>query len=153
MTAVDLSRYNAIFRAVVGSDAVFALASADRSADAFSISGTYRVRLPAFDEPFVETLHQATSVSLTTKPRNWVQANVNYAPWRFKFLSLNAKYEYGELPPLSTLVNHQFTVGSTLQAVKAESPAWSPQSNEKTRWLHVTTWSQCSRCTGCLLKL
>ncbi len=122
MTAVDLSHYNAIFRGVLGSDAVFAVASADRSADVFSISGSYRVRLPAFDEPFVETLHQATTVSLTTKARNWVQANVNYAPWRFKYLSLNAKYEYGELPPLFVLVNHQFTLGLTLQAVQSGKP-------------------------------
>ena len=102
MTAVDLRNYNDIFRGVIGSDAVLAVASwADRSADVFSISGTYRLRLPAFDEPFVETRHQVTTVSLTTKARNWVQANVNYAPWKFKYLSLNAKYEYGDpLPPL-----------------------------------------------------
>ena len=111
-----------LFRSVIGSDAVFAVASADRSADVFSISGSYRVRLPAFDEPFVETLHQATTVSLTTKPRNWVQANVNYAPWRFKYLSLNAKYEYGELPPLFMLVNHQITLGFTLKAVQSGKP-------------------------------
>lgn len=122
MTAVDLSRYNTIFRGVLGSDAVFAVASADRTADVFSISGSYRVRLPAFDEPFVETLHEATTVSLTTKARNWFQGNVNYAPWKFKYLSLNAKYEYGELPPLFTLVNHQFTIGFTLQAVQSGKP-------------------------------
>ena len=122
MTAVDLSNYNAIFRGVVGSDAVLAVASADRSADVFSISGTYRLRLPAFDEPFIETRHQVTTVSLTTKARNWVQANVNYAPWKFKYLSLNAKYEYGDLPPLFTLVNHQFTIGFTLQAVQSGKP-------------------------------
>jgi hypothetical protein len=122
MTVVDLRNYNDIFRCVVGSDAVLAVASADRSADVFSIGGTYRLRLPAFDEPFVETHHQVTTVSLTTKARNWVQANVNYTPWRFKYLSLNAKYEYGELPPLFTLVNHQFTIGFTLQAVQSGKP-------------------------------
>jgi hypothetical protein len=122
MTAVDLSHYNAIFRGVVGSDALFAVASHDRSADVFSVSGSYRVRLPAFDEPFVETLHQVTTVSLTTKARNWIQANVNYAPWGFKYLSLTAKYEYGELPPLFTLVDHQFTIGFTLQAVQSGKP-------------------------------
>jgi hypothetical protein len=122
MTPVDLGNYNAILRGVVGSDVVFAVASADRSADVFSITGTYRLRLLAFDEPFVETVHQVTTVSLTTKPRNWVQANVNYAPWRFKYLSLNAKYEYGELPPLFTLVNHQFSLGFTLQAVQSGKP-------------------------------
>jgi hypothetical protein len=122
MTAVDLSHYNAIFRGVVGSDAVFAVASADRSADVFSVSGSYRVRLPASDEPFVETLHQVTTVSLTTKARNWIQANVNYAPWGFKYLSLTAKYEYGELPPLFSLVDHQFTIGFTLQAVQSGKP-------------------------------
>ncbi|MGA7110228.1 MAG: hypothetical protein WBY75_20935 [Terracidiphilus sp.] len=122
MTAVDLSHYNAILRGVVGSDAVFAVASQDRSADVFSVSASYRVRLPAFDEPFVETLHQVTTVSMTTKARNWIQANVNYAPWKFKYLSLTAKYEYGELPPLFTLVNHQFTIGFTLQAVQSRNP-------------------------------
>jgi hypothetical protein len=121
-TAVDLSHYNAIFRGVAGSDAVFAKASADRSADVFSVSSSYRVRLPAFDEPYVETLHQVTHVSMTTKPRNWIQANVSYAPWRFKYLSLTAKYEYGELPPLFMLVDHQFTIGFTLQAVQSGKP-------------------------------
>jgi hypothetical protein len=122
MTAVDLSHYNAIFRGVVGSDAVFAVASADRSSDVFSVSGSYRVRLPAFDEPYVETLHQVTTVSMTAKARNWIEANVSYAPWRFKYLSFTAKYEYGELPPLFTLVDHQFTVGFTLQAVQSGKP-------------------------------
>jgi hypothetical protein len=122
MTAVDLSHFNAIFRGVVGSDAVIAVPSRDRSADVFSVSGSYRARLPAFDEPFVETLHQVTTVSMTTKARNWIQANVNCAPWRFKYLSLNAKYEYGDLPPLFTLVDHQFTVGFTLQAVQSGKP-------------------------------
>jgi len=122
MTPVDLSHYNAIFRGVVGSDALFAVASADRSADVFSVSGSYRLRLLAFDEPFVETLHQVTTVSLTMKARNWIQANVNYAPWGFKYLSLTAKYEYGELPPLFTLVDHQFTIGLTLEAVQSGKP-------------------------------
>jgi hypothetical protein len=122
MTAVDLTHYNAIFRGVIGSDAVFAVASQDRSADVFSVSGSYRIRLPAFDEPFVETLHQLTTVSMTTKARNWIEAGVNYAPWAFKYLSLTAKYEYGELPPLFTLVNHQFTIGFTLQAVQSRKP-------------------------------
>jgi hypothetical protein len=119
---VDLRRYDAIFRGVLGADAMFALATADRSSDVFSLSGSYRLRLPAFDEPFVEMQHQVTVVSLTSKPRSWVQANVNYAPWRFKYLSLNARYEYGELPPLFPLVNHQFTIGFTLQAVQTGKP-------------------------------
>lgn len=119
---VDLSRYNGILRGVLGTDAVFAVASEDRASDVFSVSGTYRVRLPAFDEPYVETLHQVTTVSMTTKARNWIEANVSYAPWRFKYLSLTAKYEYGELPPLFTLVDHQFTIGFTLQAVQSGKP-------------------------------
>jgi hypothetical protein len=36
--------------------------------------------------------------------------------------SLTAKNEYGELPPLFTLVDHQFTVGFTLQAVQSGKP-------------------------------
>ena len=47
---------------------------------------------------------------------------MNYAPWKFKYLSLNAKYEYGELPPLLYLVDHQFTIGFTLQAVQSRKP-------------------------------
>jgi hypothetical protein len=122
MTPIDLSHYNAILRGVLGLDAVFAVASQDRSSDVFSVSGSYRARMPAFDEPYVETLHQVTRVSMTTKPRNWIQANVSYVPWGFKYLSLTAKYEYGELPPLFTLVDHQFTVGFTLQAVQSGKP-------------------------------
>lgn len=36
--------------------------------------------------------------------------------------SLTAKNEYGELPPLFTLVDHQFTVGFTLQAAQSGKP-------------------------------
>ncbi len=121
-TALDLSRYNAIFRGVVGSEALFAVASEDRTSDVFSLGGRYRVRLPAFDEPFIQTIHQVTTGSMTTKPRNWLEAYVSYAPWKFKYLSLNAKYEYGELPPLFALVNHQFTIGFTLQAIQSGKP-------------------------------
>jgi hypothetical protein len=119
---VDLRRYNSIFRGVLGADALIAIASDDRSSDVFSLGGSYRLRLPAFDEPSVEMRHQLTTVALTSKPRNWIQANANFAPWRFKYLSLNARYEYGALPPLFPLVNHQFTIGFTLQAVQTGKP-------------------------------
>jgi hypothetical protein len=82
----------------------------------FSLTGSYRVRLPAFEEPEVRTLHQVTTVDLTTKARHWVEADANYAPWSFKFLAITAKYQYGELPPLFKLVDHCFTLGLTLQA-------------------------------------
>jgi hypothetical protein len=73
-TPVDLSHYDAIVRGYTGIDAAFGYMSKDNKTDDLTISGSYRVRLPAFDEPFVDTLHQVTTVSLTTKSRNWFEA-------------------------------------------------------------------------------
>jgi len=116
---VNLSHYNAITRGVLGTDAVLATATPDgkgNMVNSFSLTGTYRVRLPAFDEPEVRTIHQVTTVDLSTKARHWVEADINYAPWSFKYLTVTAKYQYGELPPLFKLVDHSFTLGLTLQA-------------------------------------
>ena len=67
---VDLSNYKGIFRGVVGADAVFARTDEDNDGNVFSITGSYKVRLPATDEPFVKTEHQVTTISLTTKSRH-----------------------------------------------------------------------------------
>jgi hypothetical protein len=98
------------------------------STDALTITGTYRVRLPAFDEPFVETMHQVTTVTETTKARNWLEGDINYAPWSFKYLTLTAKYQYGELPPMFNFVDHAFTLGITFHAVQSnkQSPLTAP---------------------------
>ncbi|MGA9671945.1 MAG: hypothetical protein WBQ94_22225 [Terracidiphilus sp.] len=113
---INLSNYDSIVRGVLGTDAAFVVASPDRKGNVFSINGTYRMRLPAFDEPEVRTLHQVTTVDLSTKARNWVESDINWAPWTFKYLSITAKYQYGQLPPLFKLVDHSFTLGLTLQA-------------------------------------
>ena len=123
---VDLSNYNGIFRGLAGGDAVFGVASPDRTTNVFAITTTYRVRLPALDEPFEKTLHQITTVDLTTKARNWIQVEVTYAPWAFKYVALDAKYQYGSLPPLFNLVDHKFTLGLTLQAVQSRKPTIAP---------------------------
>jgi hypothetical protein len=132
-TPVDLSHYDAILRGYAGADVTFGIMSNDKTAttpatDAFTITGSYRVRLPAFDEPFVETMHQVTTVTETTKARNWFEGDINYAPWSFKYLTLTAKYQYGELPPLFNLVDHAFTLGITFQAVQSnkQSPLTPP---------------------------
>jgi hypothetical protein len=119
---VDLSNFNAIFRGYTGADASFAIMSKDKKTDDFTISGSYRVRLPAFEEPFVETMHQVTTVTLTTKARNWFEGDINYAPWSFKYLTLNAKYQYGELPPLYNFVDQKFTFGITFKAIQSNKP-------------------------------
>jgi hypothetical protein len=114
---VNLSHYDAILRGVIGADAIFGVVSQDdKSSDVFTVSATYRARLPAFDEPFVRILHQATTVDLTTRARHWIEADVNYAPWKFKYLSLTAKYQYGDQPPEFNLVDHLFTIGLSLKA-------------------------------------
>jgi hypothetical protein len=114
--AVHFSNYDAIVRGVLGADAVFAKDTPDRTAQIFSITGSYRVRLPAFDEPQVRTFHQKTAVTLGTNARHWFEGNINYSPWSFKYLALTGKYQYGELPPLFKQVDHKFTIGLTLQA-------------------------------------
>lgn len=117
--AVNWSNYGAIVRGVSGADAALVKVSSDKKGNSFSLTGTYRVRLPAFDEPEVRTLHEITTVRLDSKARHWVEADINAAPWSFKYLTITGKYQYGELPPLFQLVDHSFTIGFTLQAVQA----------------------------------
>ena len=119
---VDLTQYRGIFRGLLGADAAVGFASADRKSDIFSITASYRVRLPAIDEPFVKTVHQVTTVDLTTRARHWVEVNVNSSPWNWKYLALNAKYQYGDLPPLFSFVDHKFSIGFTLQAIQTFKP-------------------------------
>ena len=116
---VNLANYSAIMRGVLGADAKLAITATDHKSDTFSLTGSYRVRLPAFDEPEVRTLHRVTTVDLTTKARHWFEGDINYAPWSFKYLAITGKYQYGELPPLFKLVDHCFTLGLTLQASQA----------------------------------
>lgn len=119
---VNLANYNAILRGVLGADAAFGTATADGKGgmvSTFSLTGSYRVRLPAFDEPEVRTLHELTTIDLTTKARHWFEGDINYAPWSFKYLAITGKYQYGELPPLFKLVDHSFTLGLTLQGSQA----------------------------------
>ena len=123
---VNFANYNGIFRGVIGADAVLATASPDRTANVFAVTGSYRVRLPALDEPSENSLHQTTIVDLTTKARNWVEVDITYAPWSFKYASLIAKYQYGSLPPMFNLVDHKFTLGLTLQAVQSRKPGVAP---------------------------
>jgi hypothetical protein len=120
--SVDLSHYNAIFRGVLGADGKVARASQDRTVDVVSLSASYRVRLPAFDEPFIETVHQVTTASLTTKARHWIEADASVSPWSFKYLAITAKYQYGVLPPSFSLVDHSFSLGLTLTAIQSKKP-------------------------------
>lgn len=116
---VDLSRYDAIFRGVAGANLFFSKSSKDKSKDMLTFTGLYRVRLPAFDEPMVESRHQLKTVLLTTRARHWAELDANYTFGAFQYLSLNAKYQYGDLPPLFNLVDHKFTIGFTLQAIQS----------------------------------
>jgi len=119
---VDLSHYRAIVRGYTGADVKFAIASADRKSDTFSITGTYRARIPAFDEPFLETLHQVTTFALTTKVRHWVESDVSYTITTWKYLSVTATYQYGELPPFFSFVDHKVAIGLKVQAVQTTKP-------------------------------
>ena len=122
MIPVDLSHYQGIVRGYMGVDATLAMASASRQSNIFAITGTYRVRIPAIDEPFFETLHQVTTVSLTTKARHWIEADLSYTLPSWKYLALSGQYQYGELPPFFPFVNHKFTIGFTIQAVQSKAP-------------------------------
>jgi hypothetical protein len=124
---VDLSRYGPIFRGVFGADSTIGIASPDRTANVFAITGSYRLRLPAMDEPFVQTRHEQTTAYLTTKARSWVEVSITYAPWKWKYLALNAKYEYGSLPPIFSLVDHQVSAGLLLQAKQRKKPSLPSQ--------------------------
>ncbi|HEY2497528.1 MAG TPA: hypothetical protein VGK24_10690 [Candidatus Angelobacter sp.] len=118
-TPVDLSHFKSIVRGYIGADTILAYVDEnDPTTNLFSIGATYRVRLPAVDEPFVETLHQVTTIDLTTKARHWVEADVNYTLPKWKYLSFTATYQYGDLPPLFSFVNHKVTIGLNLQAVQ-----------------------------------
>ncbi len=123
-TPVDFRHYTGILRGVLGTDASMGVASNDRKSDIFSITASYRVRLPAIDEPFIKTIHQVTTIDLTTKARHWVEVDINSSPWAWKYLTLDAKYQYGELPPLFSLVDHKFSIGFTLQAMQTSKPAF-----------------------------
>ena len=112
----NLTGFSGIARGVLGSEAAFAVEKKDRSGSLFSIQGTWRVRVPAFDEPFVIARDGVAHVSLTDKARNWVEVDVNWAPPGFKYVALNARYQYGSLPPIYNLVDHLVTFGLTLQA-------------------------------------
>jgi hypothetical protein len=125
-TLVDLSKYNAIARGLLGADATLALASKDLKSDDISLSGYYRVRLPAFDEPFIKTTDSVTTVSLTTKPRHWVELDLSYSPFAFKYIAFTAQYQYGDLPPVFTLVDHKVSVGLTLKAAQSSKAAVGP---------------------------
>jgi hypothetical protein len=120
---VDLSRYSGIVRGYAGADAKFGIISGDRTADVFSITGTYRVRIPAMDEPFLETLHNVTSFDMTTKSRHWIESDIAYSPQGWKYFSLTATYQYGVLPPFFELVDHKFTFGIRLQAMQGNKPS------------------------------
>jgi hypothetical protein len=116
---VNLTHDRGIVRGLAGADALFALVDPkDVTTNLFSITGTYRLRLPTLDEPFIDTLHQVTSIRNTTKARHWVEADVTYTIPAWKYLSFTATYQYGDLPPIFTFVDHKVTIGVKLQAVQ-----------------------------------
>ena len=115
---VDLSHYQGIVRGYLGADAKFGVSMDKGKSETFSITGIYRVRIPAIDEPFIQTVHEVTTIELTTRPRHWVEADVAYTPPNWKYLSLAATYQYGDLPPFFSFVDHKLTVGIKLQAIQ-----------------------------------
>lgn len=117
--AVDLSNYNTIVRGVTGADLNFAVASSDLTATIFSVGATYRVRLPAFDEPYVTDFHQTKAVGVSTKARNWVDVTFGYNPFKWQYFKLTAEYKYGSQPPVFSLVDHSATIGVTFSALQS----------------------------------
>lgn len=131
---IDLSHYNAIVRGIGGANASFAHKSQDATADVWSVTASYVVRIPATDEPLVKTLHQTTTAELTDRARHWVEVDGNLSPWSFRYLSITAKYQYGSLPPAFNFVDHSFSIGLTLKASQANKPnaAGPPLSQQYT---------------------
>jgi hypothetical protein len=115
---VDLSRYKGIFRGYAGADAKLGYSTDKGNTDTFAITGTYRVRFPAIDEPFFATEHQVTTIAMTTKARHWVETDLSYSLPTFQYLTLSAIYQYGELPPFFSFVDHKLTLGFKLQAMQ-----------------------------------
>jgi hypothetical protein len=122
MTPIDLSHYNGIARGVVGADATLGFVSKDKKTDIVNLAASYRARIPIFNEPFIETEHGVTDVSLTTKTRNWIEIDLKFAPAAFKYLSLTAQYQYGSLPPVFNFVDHKVSLGLTFTAVQSNKP-------------------------------
>jgi hypothetical protein len=48
--------------------------------------------------------------------------DLNIAPSSFKYLALTVQYQYGDLPPVFTFVDHKVTVGLTFKAVQSNKP-------------------------------
>jgi hypothetical protein len=115
---VDLSHYSTILRGVPGADVNFSVESADWTTVVFSVGAVYRVRLPAFDEPFITDYHRQKAVGLNTKARNWVDVTATYNPFHWRYFSFQTEYKYGSLPPIFSLVDHSVTVGINLSAIQ-----------------------------------
>jgi hypothetical protein len=120
---VDLSDWNGISRGVWGmTGEYYAGSNADAGAYVFTVSASYQSRILFEPEPFVTvadikgTAVDSVSLSKGTRPNATVQAT-----WNFNtYVGLTFQYKYGSLPPLFQFVDHQATIGLTLQAKQAK---------------------------------
>jgi hypothetical protein len=121
---VDLADWNAIARGLVGASARWTLFKASPTEDDWyivTVWGSYTARIPFAGEPMGKTgtVGSARAVVTTVNKdvRQYAQAELDWTP--LKFTSIALKYQYGALPPLFQLVDHQFTLGVTFKAKKS----------------------------------
>jgi hypothetical protein len=121
--AVDLSKWNAIARAVLGGSMQLYFFKAEPTEDDWyhvTFEVNYTGRVPFASEPFVEpALVEGKREAVTTVKKN-VRHNVELsANWNaMKFVGVQVQYKYGALPPLFQLVDHQVVMGITVKAAR-----------------------------------
>jgi hypothetical protein len=120
---VDLSDWNGIVRGLLGITGRWTLFKAKPTDDDWykvTVSATYTGRFLAQPEPFVKpSVVDGERVAVTTvnkDVRNHAEAALD---WNLmKYTSVSLKYQYGAVPPLFPLVDHQLTLGITLKAAQ-----------------------------------
>ena len=116
-TAIDLSRFDSIFRGVAGASGVLGVTNLKEGTNYFTIESTYRARIPATDEPFVRSGYvngkHATIPELSSRVRHDLAVSVKWMP--AKTWGLTAEFKHGALPPLFQMVEGRATIGVLLQ--------------------------------------
>jgi hypothetical protein len=117
---VDLKDWNGIVRGLLGVKAQWTLFRAKPTDDDWyivTVSASYTGRFLAKPEPFVKPGvvdgERAAITEVNKDVRHHAEAELD---WNImKYTSLSVKYQYGAVPPLFQLVDHQVTVGITLK--------------------------------------
>jgi len=113
-----------LFRALVGADATYNYKPKLLFFQGFSITSSYRLRLPAVDEIFTtvsqspKTNQAVDNPALTTKPRHSVQSELDL--FLTKAFALTITHQYGDLPPVFRLVDQKVSIGLTFMLSQSD---------------------------------